>query len=1214
MPDSSLVRLLPSSVTPARGSAAGAAQQIRRPAERRPARRRLVLEPLEERTLLTTPTLVVSSLADSGTGTLREAISIADSDQRFSFFIDFAVTGSINLSSALPDLGNNITIQGPGAGSLTVQRIYGSAAGSVFKIDGGYTASISGLTLAGGDAAALNGGGVDNSGTATIANCTFSENFAHNGGAIDNEANATATITGCTFTNNSAIGGNGGGIENAGTATVTGCTFTNNNASAGTGGGIDSPGSATIANCAFTQNTALSGGGMAFPAAFELGVTGCTFTSNSATGGNGGGVDVTEPNDFEDRLSITGCTLDGNTASGNGGGIHFVAPSEIAINSAAITNCILTGNYAYVDGGGIDTLYPAPLSLGSALSVSNCNLTGNGALVNGGGVANEAGGEVAITGCTFTQNFAQLNPSDGGGIWNDGQASVANCTLASNTAGAGGGIDNIATMEVTSCTLSGNVADAGGGIEDDAGTLTLSDSTLTGNSTFPTFLYGGGISTDGSATVTVTNCTIAGNSSAQGGGGLKLGAGSSVVLNNTIVADSPSGGDVLNQGSTLTGNHNLVDDGSDGLPDTIVANPLLGPLANYGGTTQTMALLPGSPAIDAGSNALAVDANNTPLTTDQRGVARIINGTVDIGAFESRSFTIAITSGSAQNTTVGTGFLNPLVVTVTSHYGDPVQGGVVTFAAPAGGASAALAGGSGTTATAKIDPADQAAVGALANTVAGSYAVTASARGASFSAGFSLTNTPGAAANITTPLGTSASTTVGDPFKAPLELLVTDAYGNALPGVGVTFLVPTSGPGGSFSGGSAVTTSAQGIAAPSFIANTQAGSYTVTALVSGVASVTFNLTNTPGAAARITTLAGSNQAATVSTTFATNLQVLVTDTYGNPVPGVSVAFTAPASGASGSFGGSSTVATGASGEATAPLFKANSQAGTYVVTAAASGVGIPASFSLANLTGAAASITATAGTPQSATVGYAFATPLQVVVTDAYGNPVPGVSVTIAAPTTGASGSVNGGGTVTTNAQGMAAATVTAGTKAGSFAVTASVGGVGTPASFSLTNTPDVASRLLITAPLTATPGSSFSFTVTAVDQYGNIATGYRGTVAFASTDPRASLPANYTFLPSDNGVRSFQATFNTVGSQTLRVSDTVMSSLTSTVTLTVSGKGSTPDSVANRSLPRIPPGAQIGALRAQGRRGAIHRVVADARRGVKLHSLARAQRLAPKR
>jgi hypothetical protein len=83
------------------------------------------------------------------------------------------------------------------------------------------------------------------------------------------------------------------------------------------------------------------------------------------------------------------------------------------------------------------------------------------------------------------------------------------------------------------------------------------------------------------------------------------------------------------------GSHNLIEDGSGGLPDTVTGDPMLGPLADNGGPTLTFALLPGSPALDAGDDTLAVDANGNPLAFDQRGPGfKRFAGTVDMGAFE----------------------------------------------------------------------------------------------------------------------------------------------------------------------------------------------------------------------------------------------------------------------------------------------------------------------------------------------------------------------------------------------------------------------------------------------------------------------------------------------------------------------------------------------------------------------------------------------------
>ena len=184
------------------------------------------------------------------------------------------------------------------------------------------------------------------------------------------------------------------------------------------------------------------------------------------------------------------------------------------------------------------------------------------------------------------------------------------------------------------------------------GTLRVANSTIANNSAIGTDLSNGysGIA-NSSGTVTVTNSTIAYNVADFGGGLAVLGT---ATLYNTIVALNTGSGkgapavdisvdDGYGTVSTSSAYNLIGTGGSGGLTNGVngnqvgVADPGLGPLAYYGGPTQTIALLPGSPAIDAGSNALAVDpSTGQPLTTDQRGTGfvRIFNGTVDIGAYE----------------------------------------------------------------------------------------------------------------------------------------------------------------------------------------------------------------------------------------------------------------------------------------------------------------------------------------------------------------------------------------------------------------------------------------------------------------------------------------------------------------------------------------------------------------------------------------------------
>jgi hypothetical protein len=176
-------------------------------------------------------------------------------------------------------------------------------------------------------------------------------------------------------------------------------------------------------------------------------------------------------------------------------------------------------------------------------------------------------------------------------------------TFSGNSAASGGGIENDSTLTVTDCTLSGNSAASGGGIVN-AGTLTLTSSTIADNSasSFGSGIYGGGFGMG-----SVRNTIVAGNTAPFG---------------PDIAFGIPSQG------------HNLIGNGTNGTGFSVTdlvgtstnpIDPLLGPLQDNGGPTQTMALLSGSPAIDAGDNTGAP-------TTDQRGFPRIVGSAIDIGA------------------------------------------------------------------------------------------------------------------------------------------------------------------------------------------------------------------------------------------------------------------------------------------------------------------------------------------------------------------------------------------------------------------------------------------------------------------------------------------------------------------------------------------------------------------------------------------------------
>jgi hypothetical protein len=182
---------------------------------------------------------------------------------------------------------------------------------------------------------------------------------------------------------------------------------------------------------------------------------------------------------------------------------------------------------------------------------------------------------------------------------------------------------------------------------------------------------------------------------------------------------------IFNSGdSAATVTNSVVQGGYPDGTNIIDTDPLLGSLGHYGGSTETHALLPGSSAINA--------TDSECPAYDQRGVLRS-TPVCDIGAYESRGFNLAYIGGSRQSATVGNVFANALVLEVTSPYDEPVDGGAVTFSAPASGA-----GIHPTTHTATIEN-DTVSQTVTANATAGVYTVTAGARGAN-DLDFTLTN------------------------------------------------------------------------------------------------------------------------------------------------------------------------------------------------------------------------------------------------------------------------------------------------------------------------------------------------------------------------------------------------------------------------------------------------------------------------------------------
>ena len=554
---------------------------------------------------------------------LREAIRLVNGDptlDTISFDPNVFVGGTnnvIRLTQGTLVSNESLSIDGTSVGGVVIT---GDVNGDDATVPGTYTTDVSAsfnVYYEGGNALRDNSkvlGFYNLEGNLTLSDLTITGGRAANlsgGGGIDFQSDGVLTLNQSSVSGNIALlaRGQGGGIRtDSGSVSLNNSTVSGNRTS-GRGGGIYSTsGSISLSNSTVSGN------------------------STAGSPGDGGGIAT-----LSGMVSLTNSAVSENTttrSNGRGGGL-FSDTGSISLIDSTVTGNSTTGYRS--EGGGIFT------NVGN-LSLSNSSVVGNstaGYRSGGGGVAS-LNGNSTFRDSTVSENSTAAFRSAGGGI------------LTTYISGESAG-----TLSLYNSTVSGNSTlsdfSGGGGIFAAESRILLRNSTVSGNSTANDgFSPGGGIFSSG-APIEISNSTVSENYSATAGGGIsffdnpafeaenprRLTVNSSIVAENTdngtapdllvpsdvqtdLIVEGSLVGDVTGSGITATtGSGNILN-----------LSALLAPLADNGGPTQTHALLPGSPAIDAGNNALAAG-----LITDQRGsgFVRVEAGTVDIGSFEQQS-------------------------------------------------------------------------------------------------------------------------------------------------------------------------------------------------------------------------------------------------------------------------------------------------------------------------------------------------------------------------------------------------------------------------------------------------------------------------------------------------------------------------------------------------------------------------------------------------
>jgi hypothetical protein len=621
-------------------------------------------------------TITVTSYADSGTGTLRQAL-LDSSPCNGTINIPAPGTNgilpgaTIALStagdytygpSALPiPAGQTVTINALGNG-VVIQRDTTVANLRLFYVAPTGNLTLVNVTLQGGKAQGGAGGdqsqNTQGSGGGAAAGL---------GGAIFNEG--ALTLNGVTLSGNTAQGGaggatNGGGLAGGGGGGLGGDGGYGIHAGGGGGGNQGNGGAGLYCNGQPSGSGGATTGGDGGPPC-----SGQNGLSGGKGGGGGGGA--------EGGTGGTGNGGKGGFGAGGGGG----AGARGGAGSGGL------GGFGGGGGGGTSGIALGGYGGGDG---GNC-----GSNLGGGFCGGNGGGGAGLGGAVFN---------------NLGTLSITNSTLTGNSANGGGATSAPSTGQVSPVGGSG----FGGAIFNRSGAVTTDNVTIAGNTVGGATGAGGGIYNYQDPNI-VANATFS--------------------LSNSLLASTTGGTNCTNDGGTLSDvSHNLDDGASCGF-SLSNASPNLQPLANNGGPTLTMALGAGSQAINAGDSSVCSSAPVNGI--DQRGFSRR-SGFCDIGAYEAQPANLSVYSGSPQSATVNTQFALPLKTLVTDGSSDPLGGVMVTYTPPSqSGPSATLS-----SSTATTDSSGLASVTATANVHQGSYNVVASVSGVASSVNFQLTNTP----------------------------------------------------------------------------------------------------------------------------------------------------------------------------------------------------------------------------------------------------------------------------------------------------------------------------------------------------------------------------------------------------------------------------------------------------------------------------------------